>query len=133
MKPSASRADAPKQKGGEIASPLVTSLKACLQTREGRAALSQLIPEVFHLWAGDSPIRQKVSRPVARHVETALRPAASDGRTAHPDLADLFPDIVDSLFTVLTNTLEALDTLAPEEKQKRLAESATAKIEGIKK
>lgn len=98
----------------------MTALQACMQTREMREALGLLIPEVINLWAGDSPLKQKVSQPVARHVATCFQKPLTDGRDGHPGLVDLLPDVVDGLFESLLAAADAVEDLGPEEKRQRL-------------
>ncbi len=126
MRPSPGSANKPHRRRGTTASPLMIALQACMQTREIREALGLLIPEVLNLWAGDSPLRQKVSRPVARHVAGCFQKPLPDGADGHPGLADLLPDVVDGLFESLLAAADAVESLGPEEKQQRLAALAGA-------
>ena len=91
-----------------------------MHTREVREALGLLIPEALHLWAGDSSLKQKVTRPVARHIETGFRKPRPGEPAGQSGLVDLFPELVDSLIAHLMTATEAVEALSPEEKKKRI-------------
>jgi hypothetical protein len=104
----------------------MAALQACMQTREVREALSLLVPEVLDLWAGGSPLKQKLSRPVARHLATSFKKPLPDEREGHPGLLDLLPDVVDRLFESLLAAAEAVENIGPEDNHKRLTALAGA-------
>ncbi len=126
MRPPPVSANKPRSQSNATASPLMGALQACMQTREAREALSLLIPEMLNLWAGGSPLKQKLSRPVARHLATSFKKPLPDERDGHPGLVDLLPEIMDNLFAGLLAAADAAASLGPEEKQKRLSALAEA-------
>ncbi len=100
--------------------PLLSALEAWMQTREARDALGRLIAETLSLWAGDSSLKQKVARPAARHIEASFQKSRPDARESRSDLVDLVPELVDGILAHLLTAAEALETLDPEEKHKRI-------------
>ena len=126
MRPSPVSANKPHSRSDASVRPLTAALRACLQAREVREALSVMIPGVLDLWAGSSPLKQKLSRPVARHLASSFQKPLPDEHDGRPGLVDLLPEVLDNLFASLLAAVDAAENLGPEEKRKRLAALAEA-------
>ena len=105
---------------------MATALQAIVQTREMREAIGVLISEVARLWAGGSPLKKRVSGPVARSIAQGLRPSPAEDRGRDDSLADHLPNVVKALLEEMEAAAEQWAQLAPEEraqKAKDLGES----------
>jgi len=120
MKPSTGPSATPHHGASAPSSPLLSALQACMRTPEVREALGLLIPEALHLWAGDSALKQKVTRPVARHIESGFRQPGPEEDERQAGLIDRIPELVDGVLASLVTATQALETLGPEEKRKAL-------------
>jgi hypothetical protein len=120
MKPSADPAIERRHSAVPNSAPLLSALQSCMRTREARAALGTLIADALRLWSGDSALKQKLARPVARQIETRFKRSRPNDRDNRSGLVDLVTELVNASFSHLLTAAEAMEALDPEEKHKRI-------------
>lgn len=104
---------------------LLHSLKELIKTREMREALSVLIPEVLKLWAGENILKKTALKPIGKSFQKGLEPESPSDSTTETPINDIIPEVISSLINALKSSAQRLETLPPEEKEKRLQELAT--------
>jgi len=105
--------------------------RSLLDTREGRAVLLAVLPELIAVWAGSSRMRSLLAR-----IATPLVAAGFDPQAAPGDLAGALADparlaaaghaLVSALPTVIRAITQALAAMAPEEREALAAELVQA-------
>ena len=120
MKPSPDPSIERQHSRAATSGPLLSALQAWMQTPEARDALGRLIAEILSIWAGDSCLKQKVARPAARHIEASFHKSRPDERESRSGLVDLVPELLEGVLAHLLTAAEAMETLDPEEKHKRI-------------
>ena len=115
MKPSPGSRPEDRRPRSAPSSAMAAALQAIVQTREIREALGALIPAVVQLWAGSTPLKKRVARPVARSIERSLRPSPAEDRGPGDSLADHLPDVLNALLAEMEIAAAQWEGLPPEE------------------